>query len=173
MGYFAFSFLFNPPEQFLGGTPFLLKNAEECQDNFRKSSVNCGWSRTDGVRKRNDEPQISNDGREQSAANRGGGIRWNALSSTRWQLMRLCRLIFAPSATQLAIGPSRTGIFRRSRSTTFTSFLPLTLLLLYRARRNPVCVVANKIRRSRSAPAPQPGQREKLPATQTGWRSPG
>jgi len=48
-----------------------------------------------------------------------------------------------------------------------------TRLLRDRARRNRACAVANKIRRSRSAPAPQPGQRERLPATQTGWRLPG
>src|SRR5439155_25947288 len=150
----------------MGWSAVLLKNAEGSQDNFRKSSVNCGWSRTDGVRKRNDEPQMTmrteRENQVQEAAKKVGesreGIRWNALSSTRWQLMRLCRLIFAPSATQFAIGPSRTCIFRRSRSTTFTSFLPRALLLRDRARHNPVCAVANKIRQSRSAPAPQPGR---------------
>jgi hypothetical protein len=54
-----------------------------------------------------------------------------------------------------------------------TSFPPLMLLLRDRARRNLVCAVANKIHRSRFAPAPQREQREKLPATQTWWRSPG
>ena len=54
-----------------------------------------------------------------------------------------------------------------------TFFLRPALLLRDQIRRNRVCAVANKTRRSRSAPAPQPGQREKLPATQTWWRSPG
>src|SRR6266513_3464870 len=57
-------------EEWLGWSAVLLENAEECQANFRKSSVNCGWSRTDRMRKRDDEPRMSNDGREESAANR-------------------------------------------------------------------------------------------------------
>ena len=59
-GLFCFFILFDPPGIMFGvESAVLLKNAEECQDNFRKSSVNCGWSRTDGVRKRNDEPQMT------------------------------------------------------------------------------------------------------------------
>ena len=56
---------------------------------------------------------------------------------------------------------------------TFTSSLPPERRPLSRERRNPACAVADKIHQSRSAPAPQPGQREKLPATQTWWLLPG
>jgi hypothetical protein len=104
------------------------------------------------------------------------------------------RLAHASRVLATASSPSRTSLvrsnpeqvqkysessFRRDAETSrrdacaTLSFLPLTPLPPFRARRNSVCAVAGKIRQSRFAPVLQQEQRGKLPVTRTWWRSPG
>jgi hypothetical protein len=79
-----FSFiLFDPPGVMFGvESALLLKNAEECQDNFRKSSVNCRWREPDEKEMMKHESRMTNSFRSATA-----GL-WSAMRRSRWRVRR-------------------------------------------------------------------------------------
>jgi len=74
--------------------------------------------------------------------------RWNALSSTRWEMTAGLPPYICAFGDSSAIGPSRTGIFRRSRSTLRQARKSATSWQSYRCARrgnSRVCFASSRI----------------------------